>query len=77
MRFIWNMILKTISGVINDNNLDGEIMYVCGESFADPNNCYTVGGDLLWFLSLNLILLQMLSHQENLILYTDKQPIVF
>ena len=34
-----------------DNNLDGEIMYVCGESFADPNNCYTVGGDLLWFLS--------------------------
>ncbi len=34
-----------------DNDLDGEIMYVCGESFADPNNCYTVGGDLLWFLA--------------------------
>ena len=32
-----------------DNDLDGEIQYVCGESFARDDYCFTVGGPAPWF----------------------------
>ena len=38
-----------------DNDLDGELQYVCGEPFARNDYCFTVGGPDPWF-SLNLIL---------------------
>ena len=33
-----------------DNDLDGELQYVCGESFARDDYCFTVGGPAPWFL---------------------------
>ena len=59
-----------------DNNLDGEIMYVCGESFADPNNCYTVGGDLLWFLAEFDFVTDAFPSRESYscLLYTSPSP---
>ena len=33
-----------------DNDLDGELQYVCGESFARDDYCFTVGGSAPWFL---------------------------
>ena len=32
-----------------DNDLDGELQYVCGESFARDDYCFTVGGPAPWF----------------------------
>ena len=32
-----------------DNDLDGELQYVCGESFARDDYCFTVGGPDPWF----------------------------
>jgi len=32
-----------------DNDLDGELQYVCGESFARDDYCFTVGGSAPWF----------------------------
>ena len=32
-----------------DNDLDGELQYVCGEPFARADYCFTVGGPAPWF----------------------------
>ena len=32
-----------------DNDLDGELQYVCGEPFARNDYCFTVGGPDPWF----------------------------
>lgn len=32
-----------------DNDLDGELQYVCGESFARDDYCFRVGGPAPWF----------------------------
>ena len=60
-----------------DNDLDGELQYVCGESFARDDYCFTVGGPAPWFLFEFDFVSDAFSKKENLIQCMEKRPILY